>query len=141
MANARELKERMASIQETRKITNAMYLISSSKVKQARKKLADTEPFFFGIQAEISRILRHVPDMHSHFFDIRDQIPPEERKIGCIVVTADNGDPQDVCSWRTGQTVFLQEEGPFAGHLVPVYGAETDVVQSPRDRGGNGVSV
>ena len=91
MANARELKERMASIQETRKITNAMYLISSSKVKQARKKLADTEPFFFGIQAEISRILRHVPDMHSHFFDIRDQIPPEERKIGCIVVTADKG--------------------------------------------------
>ena len=47
MANARELKERMASIQETRKITNAMYLISSSKMKQARKKLADTEPFFF----------------------------------------------------------------------------------------------
>ena len=53
MANARELKERMASIQETRKITNAMYLISSSKVKQARKKLADTEPFFFGFQAEL----------------------------------------------------------------------------------------
>ena len=39
MANARELKERMASIQETKKITNAMYLISSSKMKQAKKKL------------------------------------------------------------------------------------------------------
>ncbi len=68
-----------------------MYLISSSKMKQARKKLADTEPFFFGIQAEISRILRHVPDMHSHFFDTREKIPPEERKIGCIVITADKG--------------------------------------------------
>lgn len=91
MANARELKERMASIQETRKITNAMYLISSSKMKQARKKLADTEPFFFAMQAEISRILRHVPDMHSHFFDIREKIPAEERKIGYIVITADKG--------------------------------------------------
>ena len=80
MANARELKERMASIQETRKITNAMYLISSSKMKQARKKLADTEPFFFAMQAEISRILRHVPDMHSHFFDIREKIPAEEMR-------------------------------------------------------------
>lgn len=45
MANAKEIKERMASIEETRKITNAMYLISSSKMKQAKKKLADTEPF------------------------------------------------------------------------------------------------
>lgn len=46
MANARELKERMASIQETRKITNAMYLISSSKMKQARKNLRIRSPSF-----------------------------------------------------------------------------------------------
>lgn len=71
MANAKEIKERMASIEETRKITNAMYLISSSKMKQAKKKLADTEPFFYAMQAEIARILRHVPDMHSQFFDGR----------------------------------------------------------------------
>lgn len=91
MANAREIKERIASIQETRKITNAMYLISSSKMKQAKKKLADTEPFFYAMQREISRILRHVPEMHSHFFDTREGKAPEERKIGCIVVTADKG--------------------------------------------------
>ena len=91
MANARELKERMASIQETKNITNAMYLISSSKMKQAKKKLADTEPFFYAMQAEITRILRHVPDMHSHFFDRREKIPAEERKVGCIVITADKG--------------------------------------------------
>lgn len=91
MANAKEIKERMASIQETRKITNAMYLISSSKVKQAKKKLADTEPFFFAMQAEISRILRHVPDMHSHFFDRREKIDANKRKIGSIVITADKG--------------------------------------------------
>ena len=85
MANAKEIKERMASIEETRKITNAMYLISSSKMKQAKKKLADTEPFFYAMQAEIARILRHVPDMHSQFFDGRESIPAEERKIGYIV--------------------------------------------------------
>lgn len=91
MANAREIKERMEAIQKTRKITNAMYLISSSKMKQARKKLADTEPFFYAMQAEIARILRHVPDMHSHFFDRRERLAPEERKVGCIVITADKG--------------------------------------------------
>ena len=56
MSNAKEIKERMGSIQETKKITNAMYLISSSKMKQAKKKLSDTEPFFYGMQAEIARI-------------------------------------------------------------------------------------
>ena len=91
MANARELKERMASIQETKKITNAMYLISSSKMKQARKKLTETEPFFYAMQVEIARILRHVPDMHSHFFDRRERIPEEKRTIACIVITADKG--------------------------------------------------
>ena len=91
MANAKEIKERMASIQETKKITNAMYLISSSKMKQAKKKLADTEPFFYAMQAEIGRILRHVPDMHSHFFDMREKIAQEDRKIGCIVVPAAKG--------------------------------------------------
>lgn len=91
MSNTREMKERIASIQETKKITNAMYLISSSKVKQARKKLSETEPFFYEMQAEIATILKHVPDMHSHFFDRREKIPPEKRKVGCIVVTADKG--------------------------------------------------
>ena len=60
MANARELKERMASIQETKKITNAMYLISSSKMKQARKKLTETEPFFYAMQVVIARDWREL---------------------------------------------------------------------------------
>ena len=34
MSNSKEIKERMAGIRETMKITNAMYLISSSKMKQ-----------------------------------------------------------------------------------------------------------
>ncbi|MEF9945335.1 MAG: ATP synthase F1 subunit gamma [Lachnospiraceae bacterium] len=91
MANVREVKERMGSIKETKKITNAMYLISSSKMKQAKKKLADTEPFFYAMQGELSRILRHLPDMRHHFFNKREKILPEDRKIGCIVITADKG--------------------------------------------------
>ena len=91
MANAREIKDRIASIQETRKITNAMYLISSSKVKQARERLANTEPFFFAMQKEISRILSFWPDIENQFFDTREDIPPEKRKIGLIIITADKG--------------------------------------------------
>ena len=46
MAGITEIRTRMQSVQQTLKITNAMYLISSAKVKKARKQLADVEPYF-----------------------------------------------------------------------------------------------
>ena len=92
MANIREIQSRINSIKDTMKITNAMYMISSSKLTQAKKKLADTEPYFYGLQGEISRIIRHMPEMAQHpFFDARENIPAEKRKIGSIVVSADKG--------------------------------------------------
>lgn len=91
MANAKEIQTRMKSIQDTMKITNAMYMISSSKMKKAKKVLEDTEPYFYNMQSAISRILRHVPDIEHPFFSVRHLVPPKERKIGCIVVTGDKG--------------------------------------------------
>ena len=35
MANTREIQSRMKSIQDTMKITNAMYMISSTKLRKA----------------------------------------------------------------------------------------------------------
>lgn len=52
MANIREIQSRINSVKDTMKITNAMYMISSSKLTQARKKLADTEPYFYALQGE-----------------------------------------------------------------------------------------
>ena len=37
MPSAREIRVRMNSIQQTRKITNAMYLISSAKLRKAKQ--------------------------------------------------------------------------------------------------------
>ena len=91
MANIREIQSRINSVRDTMKITNAMYMISSSKMTQAKKKLADTEPYFYGLQGEISRILRHLPELRHRFFDQRAEAPKDERKIGSIVITADKG--------------------------------------------------
>ena len=44
MANTREIQSRMKSIQDTMKITNAMYMISSTKLRKAKKNLEETEP-------------------------------------------------------------------------------------------------
>lgn len=91
MSNIREIQSRINSVKDTMKITNAMYMISSSKMTQAKKKLADTEPYFYALQGEISRILRHIPELEHEYFDQRAKVPEEERKIGSIVITADKG--------------------------------------------------
>lgn len=91
MANAKEIQNRMKSIRDTMKITNAMYMISSSKLKRAKKVLADTEPYFYSLQAAIGRILRHTSDIEHRYFDERTEILPEDKKIGYIVVSADKG--------------------------------------------------
>ena len=91
MANIREIQTRINSVKDTMKITNAMYLISSTKMRQARKKLADAEPYFYKLQAEIARILRHMPEVSNQYFDSREEIPKEERKIGSVVITGDKG--------------------------------------------------
>lgn len=91
MANAREIQSRIKSIQDTMKITNAMYMISSVKLRRAKKSLCDTEPYFYSIQATISRIIRHVPDMKNKYINVRLEGNLEEDKIGYVVITADKG--------------------------------------------------
>jgi F-type H+-transporting ATPase subunit gamma len=87
----REIRERIASIQQILKITNAMYLMSSSKLKKARKSLDATEPYFYKLQETIDSVLEHTPHTRQAYFDRRTNIPEEKRKKGYIVITADKG--------------------------------------------------
>lgn len=91
MANIREIRERIASIQQILKITNAMYLISSSKLKKARKSLDATMPYFEKLQTTIESILEHTPHTRQLYFDRRQNVPENKRKKGYIVITADKG--------------------------------------------------
>lgn len=90
MANVREIQSRMRSIQDTMKITNAMYMISSSKIQKAKKSLADTEPFFFAQQDAVAKFVQRMPDSHNIYFG-KKGIAPEDKKRGYIVITADKG--------------------------------------------------
>ena len=46
MAGIKEIRTRIDSVQQTLKITNAMYLISSSKLRKARQQFNAVQPFF-----------------------------------------------------------------------------------------------
>lgn len=91
MSNIKEIQSRMKSIQDIMKITNAMYLISSSKLKKTRKNLTSTVPYFEKLQATIHDILLRAPHMSQTFFRRREEIEPENRKKGYLVITADKG--------------------------------------------------
>ncbi len=120
MANIREIQSRINSVRDTMKITNAMYMISSSKMTQAKKKLADTEPYFYALQGEISRILRHIPELEHRYFDRREKVPAQDRKIGSIVVTADKG----LAGAYNHNVVKLEEEilGKQGNHKLFIVG-------------------
>ena len=46
MASTKEIKNHINSVKDTQKITNAMYLISSTKLQKAKRELDHTRPFF-----------------------------------------------------------------------------------------------
>ena len=91
MAGTKEIKAHMESVQETRKITNAMYLIASTKLQRARQELDNTRPYFAALRAEIKRIFRDVKDVDSHYFYPASGEHPLDGTYGCLVITADKG--------------------------------------------------
>lgn len=92
LSNIKEIRDRIESVGDTRKITNAMYLISSTKLRKARKMLTDTEPFFFATKAMIERVVTHLPEgTENIFLETRTDIPEKERRKGYIIFTDDKG--------------------------------------------------
>ena len=111
MANTREIKNRIESVQQTRKITNAMYLIASTKLRKARNDLADTRPYFDALRGEIKRIFRTAGDVDSLYFYPPDNNTPLEGTYGCLVITADKG-----LAGAYNQNVIKEAEKLLAQH-------------------------
>ena len=89
MAGIKEIRTRIDSVQQTLKITNAMYLISSSKLRRARQQFDVVRPFFGKVTETISDILHHSPEMEHVYLDKRAGVP--EHTTGYIVITGDKG--------------------------------------------------
>ncbi|MCR5214691.1 MAG: ATP synthase F1 subunit gamma [Eubacterium sp.] len=90
MANAREIKNRITSVRNTQKITSAMYLISSTKMRKAKEELNRTRPYFEKQESEIKRIFQTVIDIKSHYFYPKTGRKPAET-YAYLIITADKG--------------------------------------------------
>ena len=80
MAGLREIQNRIKSIQDTRKITNAMYMISSTKMRKAKQDLENTEPYFYTLQSNDARLLRHLPDVSHMYFEKEEKEELDHQK-------------------------------------------------------------
>lgn len=91
MATTKEIKNRISSVKDTQKITNAMYLIASTKLRKAKSELDFTRPYFEALQGEIKRIFRIAEDVENKYFYPVTGEHELPGSYGYLVITADKG--------------------------------------------------
>jgi F-type H+-transporting ATPase subunit gamma len=87
MAGSKEIRNKIKSVQNTRKITKAMEMVAASKMKKAQERMRASRPYVARMLA-IARHLAKANPEYRHPFLIKR---PEVRNVGLIIVTSDKG--------------------------------------------------
>ncbi len=82
----RELKKRIKSVESTKKITYAMEMVSTAKLKRYQMMMQQAKPFLEGIENLLLRLNQSLPTAAHPFFEVR-----EEKKIAVVLITSDSG--------------------------------------------------
>ena len=152
MPTAREIRVRIDSIRQTRKITNAMYLISSAKMRKAKQEWDQTRPYFLALRAEVKRIFRTSGHVESRYLYPDEGETPLTGTYGCLVITADKGlagaynqnvlkEAQKMLSAHPDTKLFVVGEYGrqfFQRHRIPIersflYTAQNPTMQRARE--------
>lgn len=152
MANTKEIKDHIASVKNTQKITNAMYLIASTKMTRAKAEMENTRPYFLALRKEIKRIFRTAEDVESKYFYPADKDETLDGTYGCLVITSDKGlagaynqnaikEAQKLLSQHEQTKLFVVGEYGrhfFEQHHVPIersflYTAQNPTMQRARE--------
>lgn len=91
MSGIAEIKHRISSVRDTKKITNAMYLIASTKVRKAKADLERTRPYFTALQHEIARMFHAEEGGESIYFEHAEKRTEKSAPATALVITADKG--------------------------------------------------
>jgi F-type H+-transporting ATPase subunit gamma len=87
MAGSKEIRNKIKSVQSTRKITKAMEMVAASKMKKAQERMRASRPYFGRMLAIARHLARANPEYRHPFLVPRGQV----RNVGLIVVTSDKG--------------------------------------------------
>ena len=89
MAKPRELRRRIRSIQNTRKITKTMELVSTSKLKRAQDRVVGARPYARAL-AEVLGDL-YAPDLAERFPLLRQPAADGTKRVGLVLITSNRG--------------------------------------------------
>ncbi len=82
----RDIKRKIKSVNSTMKITKAMELVSTAKLKRAKDRLELTKPYFDTVYSTIQDMLRNEKNLKHEYL-----IKREVKKTLYIVITGDRG--------------------------------------------------
>jgi F-type H+-transporting ATPase subunit gamma len=87
MAGTKEIRMKIRSVQNTRKITKAMEMVAASKMRKAQERMRAIRPYSEKIRSIAAHISHATPEYKHPFLVPRDTV----KRIGLIVVTTDKG--------------------------------------------------
>lgn len=87
MAGSKEIRNKIKSVQSTRKITKAMEMVAASKMKKAQDRMRATRPYVEKAFSIAMHIAKANTEYRHPFLVKREPV----KRIGCIVVTTDKG--------------------------------------------------
>lgn len=92
MAKSRQLKGRIRSVQNTRKITKTMELVATSKLKRAQDRVIGARPYAEALRQVIADLF--TPDLADRFPLLRHPAPPAKggpSRAAVILLTSNRG--------------------------------------------------
>jgi F-type H+-transporting ATPase subunit gamma len=92
MAKSRQLKGRIRSVQNTRKITKTMELVATSKLKRAQDRVIAARPYAEALREVIADLF--TPDLADEFPLLRQPVPPGKggpTRAAVILLTSNRG--------------------------------------------------
>jgi len=87
MPGTKEIRVKIASVKSTQKITKAMQMVATSKMRRAQDRMRLARPYADKIRSVIGNLTQANPDYRHPFLQER----PEVRNVGVIVVSPDRG--------------------------------------------------
>src|SRR6476469_4543798 len=87
MAKGRELKGRIKSVENTRKITRTMEMVATSKMKRAQDRVVAARPFANSLTEVIANL--YTPELAERFPLLRQ--PATVKKAAIILLTSNRG--------------------------------------------------
>jgi F-type H+-transporting ATPase subunit gamma len=88
MAKGRELKGRIKSVENTRKITRTMEMVATSKMKRAHDRVVAARPYASALSEVISRL--YTPELAERFPLLR-QPAGKPKRVAVLLITGNRG--------------------------------------------------